>query len=64
MSNYPMGTGPNDPKAPWNEPEPKFEECPHCEGTGLEYPDDEIIEGVESEKCHRCKGECEIEQED
>lgn len=28
MSNYPPGTGPGDPNAPWNDPEPP--KCPTC----------------------------------
>lgn len=29
MSNYPPGTGPGDPNAPWNEPDPPS--CPECD---------------------------------
>jgi len=31
-SNYPPGTGPNDPKAPWNQKGPVLIECPDCQG--------------------------------
>lgn len=29
MSNYPPGTGPGDPNAPWNAPDPPT--CPGCD---------------------------------
>ena len=29
--NYPEGTGPNDPKAPWNAREPKMSEWDGCQ---------------------------------
>lgn len=32
--NYPAGAA-NDPKAPWNQPDPVFVECESCEGTGM-----------------------------
>lgn len=39
--NYPPGTGPGDPNAPWNAPDPP--ECPTCEhlipGEGAEAED-------------------------
>lgn len=34
MSNYPPGTGPNDPKAPWNAKDPPVFEPIACESCG------------------------------
>lgn len=51
MSNYPPGTGPDDPDAPWNDPEPKLVDCPICGGDGYDpggYED--------GDACARCKG--------
>jgi len=50
MSNYPDGTGPNDPKAPWNQKElPEFEEtsvgdCEGCDQKFVPLNDDWICE--------------------
>lgn len=67
MTNYPPGTGPNDPRAPWNQPDPVFVECGDCGGTGLDghdcgedtccclHPEDNVT-------CETCNGSGEVEE--
>lgn len=66
-SNYPPGTGPNDPRAPWNQPDPKMIECPDCDGWGFIEVDDGVDErGSEetpTQACETCDGEGEIEDD-
>ncbi len=60
-SNYPPGTGPNDPKAPWNEPDIVTVDCSNCGGGGMVaklYPS-----GHTEEKCETCGGTGQIEIE-
>lgn len=62
MSNYPPGTGPNDPKAPWNEPEPVMETCERCGGKG--YTIFTFNNGeTEEDECEPCHGTGQVEIE-
>jgi hypothetical protein len=59
-SNYPPGTGPNDPKAPWCQPDVEYAECDECDGKGvIPYAPD--VGEVEYEKCDLCDGSGKIE---
>lgn len=66
--NYPAGAA-NDPKAPWNQPEPVFIECESCEGTGMSGHDcgEDTCNCSNPEDnlwCLTCEGTGEIESED
>ena len=65
MSNYPDGTGPNDPKAPWNEKE--CEHTPNFEfllGSKLENVTADLVELFEyGTKCVHCKTKMRIKWE-
>jgi hypothetical protein len=67
-----------DPQAPWNQPEPMYENCPDCDGTGGDYYNDDgdVISVADWErlsdedkalwtfdKCERCEGVGTIEVE-
>lgn len=54
MSNYPCGTGPNDPRAPWNEPDPII--CEECNGTGSVLMGGSEPHTQWNDKCPACKG--------
>lgn len=57
-SNYPDGTGPNDPKAPWCQEEPKLEDCDRCDGGIIHILKDDLHIRV---KCVECDGTGKIE---
>ncbi len=61
MSNYPDGTGPNDPNAPWNYKEPKMTEWEFCH---VNYCKDcgECLDLDENDICEKCFKPEEIEE--
>lgn len=70
--NYPAGAA-NDPKAPWNQPDPVFVECEDCDGSGISETecDNEECNGQDcscgmgiQKECSACNGTGEIESED
>ena len=48
--SYPAGAE-NDPNAPWNQPDPVYELCEHCE-SGV---------NVDGEICEECDGTAEVQ---
>lgn len=65
MSNYPPGAE-NDPRAPYNEKEPKMTKCDECSGEG-KFQDIDDSDGEPFEfQCDNCEGtgEIEISEED
>ena len=60
-SNYPPGTGPNDPKAPWNQKDIELIECDECGGSGI---GESATEEYDEIKCRICNGTGTIEVED
>jgi len=57
--NYPDGAA-NDPRAPWNQKEPKFNQCEECEGTGKVETSCDYCNCVcmGDKSCIRCVGKC------
>lgn len=51
--NYPAGAA-NDPLAPWNAPDPVYEECDECEAGVATFGG---VTGV----CEKCDGDGEVE---
>lgn len=65
MSNYPPGTGPNDPRAPWNEKEPKLTQWERYDNlkTPCEKCDEESYVN-EDNICEKCFEAEEIEDDE
>lgn len=58
---YPDDVDPDDPRAPWNQVEPKYVTCPNCDGSGQVRDSEDPLFLV---TCETCNGDGEIVEED